>query len=117
MAKRGVKKAEMLGIEKEGRHNDVRLNIWTKWKPNEVIAIDKLVDVYGGSRQKIISSVVCHFLSLDDDKQRAVLLAEELHRKHAAVVAAQLKASQELKRIEEDMKRIGLSVKEQPCKS
>ena len=117
MAKRGISRVEMIGVEKEGRHNAQKLVISATFMPNEILALDKLVDVYGGSRTKTIHQIVSHFLSLDDDKQRAVLLAEELVKKHAEAVTTHLKASQELKKIEEDMKRIGLSVKEQPCKS
>jgi len=82
--------------------------VWVKFKPSEVLAIDKLVEVYGSSRAGMVTKIMRNFLELDDDKQRATLIAEELYRKKAEALIAKQNAEKELERIEADMKRIGV---------
>lgn len=82
--------------------------VWVKFKPSVIVAIDKLVEVYGGSRAGMVTKIVLNFLELDDDKQRATLIAEELHRKKAEALIAKQNAEKEIERIEADMKRIGV---------
>jgi hypothetical protein len=82
--------------------------VWVTLKPSEIVAVDKLIEVFGSDgRPAMIRKILNHFLELDNDEQRKVLVAEELHRKKAAALLAKQKAEKELEQLEADIKRIG----------
>ena len=105
-------KADQIGISKGDPdvHKVVAVSIL--FKPSEIVAIDKLNEVYSGSgRSGIVRRIVKGFIELDDDKQRATMISEELFQKKAAAVLAKQNAEKELERIEADIKRIGCEEK------
>lgn len=86
--------------------------VWVKFAPSEVVALDKLIRVYGPkSRALFVKKIVNWLLAMDDDKQRAMLIADELFTKKAEALLAKQKAEKELERIEADIKRIGCEEK------
>jgi len=102
-------KADQMGINKLEPDLHKNISIGPSFKPSEVIAIDKLVSVYGGTRAGIVATIVRHFLELDDDKQRATLIAGELRKKKAEAILEKQHLETILERLEADMKRIGIA--------
>jgi hypothetical protein len=56
----------------------------------------------------MVKRIVRHFLELDDDKQRATLLASELVQKKVDALLEKQRLEKELLQIDADMKRIGI---------
>ena len=103
-------KADQMGISKGDPDVHKAVAVYTLFKPNEIVAIDKLIEVYGSDgRSGMVKKIVRHFLEMDDDKQRATLLVAELVQKKAEAILEKQRLEKELERIEADMKRIGIA--------
>jgi hypothetical protein len=103
-------KADQMGISKGDPDVHKVVAVSTLFKPSEIVAIDKLIDVYGSDgRSGMVKRIVRHFLEMADDKQRATLLASELVQKKAEALLEKQRLEKELERIEADMKRIGIA--------
>jgi len=103
-------KADQMGIDKLAPDMHKSIAISLTFKPSEIIAIDKLIEVYGSNgRSGMIKKIVRHFLEMDDDKQRATLLAAELVQKKAEALLEKQRLETILERLEADMKRIGIA--------
>lgn len=99
--------ADQVGITKTDEA-PVAATIWIKLQPKDVFALDKLVEVFGGSRPSIVRRVLFYFIALDDDAQRSVLIKEELISKKSSLLAEQQKIQKELGLVESDIKRLGI---------
>ena len=108
-------KADQMGISKGDPNVHKVEAVSTLFKPSELVAIDKLIEVYGSDgRSGMVKKIVRHFLELDDDKQRATLLASELVQKKAEALLEKQRLEKELVQIEADMKRIGIGGGDKP---
>jgi hypothetical protein len=102
-------KADQMGISKPDPGVHKPIAVGPTFKPSEIIALDKLIDIYGGTRASIVARIVRHFLELDDDKQRATLIAAELIQKKTDALLEKQRLDTILERLAADMKRIGIS--------